>query len=174
MEKFATNSLPERKLLRLRDFDYSAAGVYFITICTKDRKNILSRIISEEIGSLGVSQRVDLLPCGRIAEKYVKQLEKFYTDIEVDRYVIMPDHVHLLLRVLAPESGPSGTPAPTTTTKQYSTVARFVSTFKRFFNKEYGENVWQRRFYDHVIRNQKDYEEHLQYIEGNPYRWKPS
>ena len=173
MEKPTKNNLPKRKPLRLRDFDYSEAGVYFITVCTKERRNILSRIISVEIDGLGASQSVDLLPCGRIAEKYINQINEFYTDIEVDGYVIMPNHIHLLLRVLDQDDGygPSRTSAPT---RQHSTVARVVSTFKRFSNKECGENIWQRRFYDHVIRSQKDYEEHLRYIEGNPFRWQPS
>ena len=50
-------------------------------------------------------------------------------------------------------------------------LSKFVSTFKRFCNKEYGENVWQSRFNDHIIRNNKDYEEHMQYIYENPARW---
>ena len=52
-----------------------------------------------------------------------------------------------------------------------SVVSQFVSTFKRFCNKEYGKNLWQSRFYDHIIRNQKDYEEHANYIHKNPLRW---
>lgn len=54
---------------------------------------------------------------------------------------------------------------------QNSIVSRFVSTFKRFCNKEYGKNIWQNRSYDHVIRNQEDYDEHLKYIFENPARW---
>ena len=56
-------------------------------------------------------------------------------------------------------------------TRQHSTISRFVSTFKRFCNKEYGENIWQRGFHDHVIRNREDYEEHLKYILENSTNW---
>ena len=56
-------------------------------------------------------------------------------------------------------------------TKQHTTVSKFVSTFKRFCNKEYGENIWQRSYYDHVIRDREDYEEHVRYIMENPARW---
>ena len=59
-------------------------------------------------------------------------------------------------------------PVPTV---QNSIPSRFVSTFKRFCNKEYGENIWQYRSYDHIIRNREDYEEHLRYIYENPVRW---
>ena len=92
----------------------------------------------------------------------------------MDRYVIMPNHIHILLFVsphnnLNPiENGQSRTPVPTGAN---SVVSQFVSTFKRFCNKEYGKNLWQSRFYDHIIRNQKDYEEHANYIHKNPVRW---
>ena len=66
------------------------------------------------------------------------------------------------------ENGPSRTPVPTI---QNSIVSRFISTFKRFTNKEYGVNIWQYRSHDHIIRNQKDYEEHVNYIYYNPARW---
>lgn len=57
------------------------------------------------------------------------------------------------------------------TVKQHSFVSRFVSTFKRFCNKEYGSNVWQHSFYDHVIRNKQDYDETVKYIYENPMKW---
>ena len=68
-----------------------------------------------------------------------------------------------------------GTPVPTNDNMKIdnknSVVANFVSTFKRFCNKEYGSNIWQRSFYDHVIRNREDYEEIVTYIYENPKRW---
>lgn len=53
----------------------------------------------------------------------------------------------------------------------HSTVSRFLSTFKRFCNKEYGDNIWQYRSNDHIIRDRQDYIEHLKYIRNNPVRW---
>ena len=103
--------------------------------------------------------------------KYIRQLNEYYTDLDVDSFVIMPNHIHLLLQIKeneVPESGPSGTPVPT---KQNSVISRFVSTFKRFCNKEFGKNVWQSRSYDHVIRNQDDFDRHLKYIYENPFKW---
>ena len=128
--------LPKRKPTRLQNFDYSTAGVYFITICTENRREILSRIVGGDV--LDAPKNIKLLPHGKIAQKYIHQLNDFYDDIKVDGYVIMPNHIHLLLYVL--ESGAS---SPSPTTKQRSTVSRFVSTLKRFCNKEYGENIWQ-------------------------------
>jgi REP element-mobilizing transposase RayT len=109
---------------------------------------------------------VELLPHGIVADKYVKQMNEFYENIIVDQYVIMPNHIHLILSVR--EDGASRTSPPT---KQHSAVSQFVSTFKRFCNKEYGGNIWQRSFNDHVIRNREDYDEHIKYIYENPIRW---
>ena len=155
--------LPQRKSTRLADFDYSTSGTYFLTICTDEKKCILSQIVG---GDVLDAPHVKLFRYGEIAEKYINQLSNFYDDICVDKYVIMPNHIHLLLSVT--ENGASRTSPPTV---QHSTVSRFVSTFKRFCNKDYGTNIWQRHFYDHVIRNQRDYDEIWQYIENNPRKW---
>ena len=93
-------------------------------------------------------------------------MNDFYDNISVDQYVIMPNHIHIILFVSG--DGSSGTPTPT---RQNSTVSRFVSNFKRYCNKEFGQNIWQRGFYDHVIRNKKDYDEIKKYIYENPMRW---
>ncbi|MBQ9968759.1 MAG: transposase [Oscillospiraceae bacterium] len=159
----------QRKPNRIENYDYSQNGAYFITICTQDRKQILSNI-AVGTGVLDCPQ-VHLLKHGEIADKYIRQLNDFYEHISVDRYVIMPDHIHILMSI---QNGQSGTPVPTDKNKidnTNSTVSKFVSTFKRFCNKEYGENIWQSRYYDHVIRNQRDYDEIWEYIENNPRKW---
>ena len=156
--------LPKRKPTRLKDFDYNKSGAYFITMCTEGRKNILSRIVGGDVLDAPIS--VQMLPYGKVAEKTLRQIGSFYNNIEVERYIIMPNHIHIMLFVL--EGGASRTSPPT---KQHSTVSKFVSTFKRFCNKEYGENIWQRHFHDHIIRNREDYEEHIKYIYENPMRW---
>ena len=158
------NNLPKRKSTRLHEFDYNSTGAYFITICVENRQRLLSRIVGGDV--LDAPYSIELLPCGEIADKYIRQIGDFYNEIKVDRYVIMPDHIHILL--LVGNSGASRTSPPT---KQHSTVSRFVSTFKRFCNKEYGCNIWQRHFYDHIIRDREDYEKHLVYIHENPLRW---
>jgi len=158
------DELKKRKTPRLQGFDYNSVGVYFITICTKDRQCILSRIVGT--GVLDCPQ-VKLTKYGEIAKKYIQQLNDFYDHISVESYVIMPNHIHILLFVK--ENGQSRTPVPT---RANSAFSQFISTFKRFCNKEYGENIWQARAYDHIIRNREDYEEHLRYIYENPIRWK--
>ena len=87
----------------------------------------------------------------------------------------MPNHIHILLWVkenkCETDSGQSRTPVPTNTERANSVCSKFVLTFKRFCNKEYGENIWQARFNDHIIRNSEDYDKHVQYIYENPIRW---
>ncbi len=161
--------LPKRKPNRLENFDYSQNGSYFVTICVKDRKKLLCNIVGT--GVLDCPKTI-LLKHGIIAEKYIKQLNDFYDNILIDKYIIMPDHIHLLISI---SSGQSRTPVPTNfiskVDNKNSAVAKFISTFKRFCNREYGKNIWQSRYYDHIIRNEQDYIDARQYIEGNPFKW---
>ncbi len=168
------DELKKRKNTRLKGADYNRNQAVFLTICTKERKCILSRVVGT--GVLDGPQ-IELTKYGRIADKYIHQLNDFYDDLSVESYVIMPNHIHIMLWVKGTENGPSRTlvadgpsrtPVPTV---QNSIPSRFVSTFKRFCNKEYGINIWQYRSNDHIIRNRQDYEEHLRYIFENPIRW---
>ena len=158
------NNLPKRKNNRLENYNYSNNGAYFITICVKERRKILSKIVGAGVLDC---PKIQLLKSGAVADKYIKQLNSFYDSISVDKYVIMPDHIHLIISVT---NGQSGTPAPTGDNKN-SNIAKFVSTFKRFCNKEYGKNIWQARYYDHIIRNEADYKEIFEYIENNALKW---
>jgi len=179
---------PRRKNIRLKGFDYSSTNVYFLTLCTKERGCVLSDI-EYAVGDAGRNGyvcngphhagnggvRINLTEYGRVAEKYIKQLDEFYDHISVKHYVIMPDHVHMIL--LITESGPSGTPVPTASAKtpdtrvQNSTLSKFISTYKRFCNKECGESMWQPRSYDRVIRNRADYDKHVRYVREKPYAY---
>ena len=120
---------------------------------------------------------LELTTYGEIADKYIRQLNDFYDHLSIEDYVIMPNHIHLLLCVKEnmcggmSEKGQSGTPVPTNIERANSACSRFVSTFKRFCNKEYGGNIWQARFNDHIIRNCDDYDRHMNYIRENPIRW---
>ncbi len=159
--------LSKRVPNRISGFDYSQNGAYFVTICTQERRKTLSKItVGTPVPGCPQEPHNELLPHGKIAEKYIRQMDTFYEHISVDQYVIMPDHIHFLLTIHE-AGGHPGRGVPTRT----SAIARFIGTFKRFCNKEYGINIWQSRYYDHVIRNQQDYNEIWQYIENNPRKW---
>ena len=156
----------ERKATRLPEYDYSGAGAYFVTICTKNRRCILSKIVGAGVLD---SPKVVLTKYGNIAEKQIQVMDELYENLSVDKYVIMPNHIHLLVRILcvADVRGSSGTPTPT----YNSHISRFVSTFKRYCNKQCNDQIWQRGFYDHVVRNDDDYDVIWQYIDDNTIKW---
>ncbi len=96
--------LPQRKQLRLKEYDYSQEGYYFITICTKNRKELLSKILSnskDKSDNVGVAvlgdPQIELTKIGRIVEKYLQNYNKFFENIFVDEYVIMPNHIHFII-----------------------------------------------------------------------------
>ncbi len=165
--------LPKRKTTRLRYADYNQNGSIFLTICTENRRCILSRIVSEGVSDV---PNIELTKYGQIADKYIHQLSDFYHDLSVESYVIMPNHIHILLRITSDLpvgtdvlGGPHAANVPNSLQK--SILSRFLSTFKRFCNKECGKNIWQYRSFDHIIRDRADYEQHLRYIYENPIRW---
>ena len=157
---------PQRKNMSHPNFNYSYPGACFITICTKEKKCILSDIVKNE-GD--VYPKVILTDFGKTAEKYINQLSDFYEAICVKQYVIMPNHIHMLLQInrTTEMNNIESHHIPAKSSK----ISLFISTFKRFCNKEFGENIWQARSFDHVIRNEYDYAECAKYINNNPRKW---
>ena len=147
--------LPKRKSLRLPNHDY-ACGWYFVTICTKDKRSSLGTVIG---GDAHIAPHVALSNIGSVAEMYLKRIPG------IDTYVVMPNHVHFVVSIAA-ERGPSRTPAPTN-----ARLPAFLSAWKRLTNKKAGFPIWQRGYYDHVIRNEADYLRIWQYMDENPVRW---
>ena len=179
------NKLPKRKTVRLQHYDYDTAGCVFITVCTKNRECILSEISKRDLNDNDLwtdSTCIKLTHYGEIVDKYINQLNDFYSNISVEHYVIMPNHIHFLLYVDG--SGRTdedvGTHEKETdlieqtaiNNNRKTVISRFISTFKRFCNKEIGFNIWQNRSYDHVIRNKRDFDEHVRYISENPIKWR--
>ena len=147
--------LPKRKNIRLQGYDYSSEGCYFITICTEHRKNLLSTIVGGD--DLCAPKEIILKPYGKIVEKYVLSIEKAYGSVKVENYIIMPNHIHLLL--LIDTYGLPRSSAPT--------IYDVVTALKKFTNRDCKHNLWQRGYMDHIIRNQMDFERHWEYIEYN-------
>ena len=147
--------LPKRKHKRLQNYDYSSDGCYFITICTEHRKNLLSTIVGGD--DLGAPKKIILKPYGKITEKYILSIEKAYYSVKVENYIIMPNHIHLLL--LIDTYGLPRSSAPT--------IPDIITALKKFTNCDCKCNLWQRGYYDHIIRNQSDFEHHWNYIEYN-------
>ena len=151
--------LAERKANRLAGYDYSQPGAYFITVCTKDRANILCTIVG---GDAHIAPYVVLTTAGKVAEKYLKSIPG------IDCYVIMPNHVHMILRISAenPALGPVWEDAPTKTS-----IPSLVRSWKTLVSKETGKSIWQRSYHDHIIRDEQDYLIKVNYIATNPAKW---
>ena len=151
--------LPKRKQNRLAEYDYSTTNAYFITICTEHRKNLFWSDVGAIIDR---PKNVPLTNLGIIVRQSIEDIPIHYSVISVDHYVIMPNHVHLLLQIHSDSNGRSMI-APT-----ISTVVRLM---KGTVSKQAGFSIWQKGFYDHVIRNEGDYQDIWNYIEGNPSKW---
>lgn len=148
-----------RKPLRLTEYDYSVPGYYFVTLCTKNKEHLFW--VPDVGATLG---RPALSSLGTIVEEELFRIGQIYPNVVLDKYVIMPNHIHLIL-VIRPESTASGRPrvAPTLSTIIQQTKGRIT--------KRAGFSLWQRSFYDHVIRGDDDYREIWHYIDSNPQKW---
>ena len=173
MEMDKEKELPKRKELRIKQYDYSSKGAYFITICIKDRKQILSDVIA--LVGVGAHDdplnfKIQLTKIGKVVEKNLLSSENI-SGVTIDQYVIMPDHVHAIIfldpyQYVERQGGSSRAPTPTN-----EMLPHIVSTFKRFCNKEIGNNIFQRGYIEHIIRDREDYETRVKYIYENPIRW---
>ncbi len=155
--------LTQRKRIRLKGYNYSSPGAYFVTVCVKNRAEILSNVIPPK-NLISPPQNV-LTWHGEIADKYINEINYHCKNINVEKYIIMPNHIHFILNVLPVENNIADIKA------QQSAIANFVGTFKRFTGKEYGELVWQRGSNDHIIRNDEEYSRIWNYIEHNASKW---
>ena len=144
---------------RLGNYDYSADGIYFLTLCAENRRQLFSRIVARGILD---APEVQLSSAGVAVDDAVVFLNENWETISVLSYVIMPNHVHILVQV----HGASGMPRATD-----AVIPKLVSSLKRFTNRRCGRTLWQKSYYDHVIRDEADYITKAEYIENNPLRW---
>ena len=152
---------PRRKHPRMPDYDYSTAGAYFITICTHNRKCLLSHIVGR---GLAPAETV-CSQYGEIAEEQLLQLENRFPTLKIDTYVIMPNHIHAILRL---EETAGASPRPTVT----DIVCAYKSLTTRACKQvSCMEKLFQTSFYEHVIRGQADYNEIAEYVQNNPKQW---
>ena len=156
---------PKRKNLRLRDFDYSTPGAYFITICTFKRKNTLSDIV----GAIHESPVSKLTECGEIVEQIIRELPTSLGVI-VDRYVIMPNHIHLILCVVPNEHKYARSKDGRSIISKAVGYIKMNAT-KAIRDKHGPADVWQRGFHDHIIRDRDDYANIAEYIDENVLKW---
>jgi REP element-mobilizing transposase RayT len=156
---------PVRKKLRLRDFDYSLNCAYFVTVCAYKKRCMFGVI---ENGTMNLNTN------GKIVQNIWKDLLKHYVSIDNDVFTIMPNHVHGII-VIHEENWRSGSkPDPT---KKY-TLSEIVRAFKTYSSRKInasrhsqGTVLWQHGYFEHVIRDEKEYYEIGEYILSNATKW---
>ena len=150
---------PVRKSPRLKNYDYSLCGAYFLTICTHHHQHLLGKI------DLGSEKKLfDYSEVGFIILNTLEQLQTRFPEFEILNFSILPNHLHILLL------------KTDLCSKIDHTVSDFVCALKSLATKEIrvihpGMKVWQESFHDHIIRNEKDLAKHWDYIDQNVNNW---
>ena len=159
-------ALQTRKNISLDGHDYSDAGAYFVTICVKDGHEMLGEIVVGAITNRPSNTGVQVLLShyGQIVDIAIKNIPNIYENVRIDKYVIMPNHIHMIIlinhgRLII---------APTQKTASISTI---IKGLKTAVTKQIGFSLWQKSFHDHIIRNKEEYQRIWNYIDENPARW---
>ena len=141
---------PKRKPLRLPTYDYTNKGLYFVTIFTKGKAHILGHL---------ENQTMNFTLAGHIVDHTLCDMKNQYDDVSIIQYVIMPNHVHLIVAIQE--------------NKNHSdmSLSQFINLLKGRMSRKYGSSLCQRGFYEHVVRNEADLFRIMEYIENNPLQW---
>lgn len=148
-----------RKITRLKHFDYSSPGAYFITICARNRKPLFW----EDVGAIiNRPNRPPLSSTGNIVAQCILDIPRHYPAISLDHFVVMPNHIHLLLQIHTDCDGRFII---------VPTISTVIKMMKREATKQAGHPIWQKGFHDHIIRGEADYQKIWTYIDNNPAKW---
>lgn len=159
-----------RKHIRLKNYDYSQCGYYYVTIHTANNEHTLSTVGR---GLAPACYEINLTETGKIAEQQLFALEERFDGVKIDKYVIMPNHIHVI--IIIDESGKSVGEAGASSRPTLSDiVCAYKSITTRICNKNdniQGRKIFQTSFYENIIRNEKAYCAILNYMENNPLKW---
>ncbi len=160
-----------RRSLRLKDYDYAQAGTYFVTVCTQNRECLFGEVVD------GVMR---LNAAGRMVAFAWQAIADHFPQVDVDAFVVMPNHMHGIIVLIgdgrgtacrAPTREQFGKPVP-------GSIPTIMRSFKSAATKRINElrntpgvPVWQRNYYEHVIRNEDDLARIREYIASNPLQW---
>ena len=166
----------ERKDLRLKDYDYASPGMYFVTICTYGRVERLSKIVGETLRGLPHAI-VRYSRFGKVVDFRWRQIEKRFDNVSVGEYVIMPNHVHGIIEIHGRVT--RGRPRRVSPTSLFDvlywfksiTTSDYVHGVQQGSFDRFDKRLWQRSYYDHIIRNNEDLIRIMKYIHENPSKW---
>jgi REP element-mobilizing transposase RayT len=167
--KITMKNHPNRKPNRLKDYDYSQDGYYFVTLCTKNRENFFGKI---------KNGKMILNKYGDIAKKCWLEIPEHFSHVILDEFIIMPNHVHGILIIKNKTVGNKNfcsqeIPWQTKLSKSLSSIIRGfkIGVTKYFCEKNNHDFQWQKSFYDHIIRNEESLFKIREYIQNNPLKW---
>lgn len=173
------SNLPQRRATRLRGYDYSQPGAYFVTICAQHRKCLFGTIIDG---------KMQLNEIGQIVVEYWNYIPQHFLSVELGESVIMPNHIH---GIVACNPVGAGSPRPPAEQQSKHTtvgersphltppaLGKIVAYFKYQSTKHInqhrntpGTRIWQRNYHDHIIRDDPDLQRIRQYVQDNPMKW---
>ena len=156
--------MKNRKPNRLREYDYSASGWYFVTICTKNHIPYFGEV---ENGKMKLNRY------GEIVRNYWKEIGNLHSDIQLDYFIVMPNHIHGI--IIINSVGDANFASPTNDRTKMK-LSKIIQQFKRAVTIDFRKNgnsnfKWQRSFYDRIIRNEDELFKIRKYIRGNPLLW---
>ena len=155
-----------RRSIRLKEYDYSQLGAYFVTITAFQRECLFGKIASGEM---------HLNAFGKIAEECWCVIPKHFLNVELGAYMVMPNHVHGIIIIHDDKCRGTIYRAPTTEKFQkpvIGSIPTIIRTFKAAVTRNIGQkNIWQRNYYEHVIWDEKEWDKIHRYIESNPINW---
>jgi putative transposase len=167
---------PQRRSIRMPCYDYADIGIYFVTICTRERECLFGDIVDSVMN----------LNCyGTIAESYWEEIPQHFNDVELDEFVIMPNHIHGIIIISAHAAGtachnptdditPIRTFGNATAGSLPTIVGSFKSAASRYINKAANspaKSIWHRGYFEHVVRSEKSLAKIREYIANNPIQW---
>ena len=155
------NNLKSRKSIRLQTYNYRKNGSYFITICIQNRENRLGKIINEEM---------ILNHAGLMINQWLIYLTEHFKNIEINHKIIMPNHIHFILDIQYFNQNT----APISKMIQWfktMTTNQYIRGVKEDIYPPFNKRIWQRNYYEHIIRNEDSFFQIEQYIKHNPRTW---
>ena len=152
---------PRRRSLRLRRYDYSRTGAYFITICTQGRVCLFGKISN---GTMALTD------AGQMVKIVWNEMPKFYPGIEIDEFFVMPNHIHGI--IVLDQATSTGLSLPTVVQRlKTMTTKRYIDGVGSSGWRRFSKRLWQRDYFEHVIRNPESLDRIRRYILENPGRW---
>ncbi len=173
------NTLPKRHTIRLQGYNYSLSGMYFVTICTQDKVCLFGKVVDGEMF---------LNDAGKMVMQIYNELPNKFSDIQCHEIIVMPNHIHFIVENVGADlrvcpinnnddnNNDSGehVGSPLHRVIQWFktiTTNLYINGVKNQSWQPFNKKIWQRNYYEHIIRNEKSYNNITDYIATNPINW---